>query len=138
MKSKTINPNVKSRFFYVAMIAILVSIGASLILSALSKNINLYLTPSEIVYSSQPLNNLIRVGGLVLPNSVRQFKNGLVTFDVSDGKEKVSVVYKGLLPGLFKPGKGVVVEGEWRNQTIEATQVLAKHDENYKPPKVVT
>ena len=119
------------------LIVLLVGTGVALIVSALNKNINLYLTPSELHQkSSSELKRVIKVGGLVEAHSVVYDKNGTITFKITDGKANVFVSYLGILPGLFQEGKGVVVEGRWENQQVNATLVLAKHDENYKPPKV--
>lgn len=131
------NKIIKGRFIYMILIVLLVGTGATLIITALNKNINLYLTPSELQQqTASELNRMIKVGGLVESHSVKYHKEGYVTFKITDGKASIFVTYRGLLPGLFEEGKGVVVEGHWKNQRIIATRVLAKHDEKYTPPKV--
>lgn len=131
------NKIIKGRFIYLVLIVFLVGTGVTLIITALNKNINLYLTPSELHQKSDhELSRMIKVGGLVQPNSVSYHKDGVITFKITDGKADVFVTYQGLLPALFEEGKGVVVEGHWTSQGIKASRVLAKHDENYTPPKV--
>lgn len=131
------NKYIRSRIYYVLMISLLVGVGVAMIIYALKENINLYLTPTEI-YTRQNLsaNKMIRLGGLIKPKSIEHGYNGHVKFTVTDGKNDVQVKYQGILPGLFKSGKGVVVEGYYQFGHLSATRVLAKHDENYKPPKV--
>ncbi|MEE2769471.1 MAG: cytochrome c maturation protein CcmE [Pseudomonadota bacterium] len=131
------NQTIKDRILYMVLIILLVGTGATLIITALNKNINLYLTPSEIYdKKNSQISNVVKVGGLVKNNSVVYHKNGVVDFQITDGIKVIPVSYLGLLPGLFKEGKGVVVEGHLMNKRIQASRVLAKHDENYKPPKV--
>lgn len=131
------NKIIKGRFIYLVLIVLLVGTGVALIIAALNKNINLYLTPSELKQkSAYELTRMIKVGGLVEPSSVTYQKDGVITFKITDGKANIFVTYQGLLPGLFEEGKGVVVEGHWTSRGINASRVLAKHDENYTPPKV--
>ena len=119
------------------LIILLVGTGVTLIITALNKNINLYLTPSELIQKSpSELSRMIKVGGLVKKNSLQYKKDGAVEFIITDGHAQTKVKYIGLLPGLFREGKGVVVEGQWLLDHLQASLVLAKHDENYTPPKV--
>ena len=111
----------------------ILSIGVFYILKSMKNEIQLYMTPSELVQYSG--NNHIQLGGLVLQHSTKHTKNG-VSFIVTDLKNQVKVYYQGLLPALFKENKGVVVIGDWNKKYVLATKVLAKHDENYMPPKV--
>ncbi len=110
--------------------------GAYLMLSAFDKNISFYVTPSEIMdYSS---SRQMRLGGLVLEKSVVRASNGLdVTFVVHDCVRRVPVSYYGLLPDLLQEGRGIVVIGTFKDGVFVAREVLAKHDENYTPPKVL-
>ncbi|MDG2348291.1 MAG: cytochrome c maturation protein CcmE [Gammaproteobacteria bacterium] len=131
------NETIKSRFLYMVLIILLVGTGVTLIITALNKNINLYLTPTELAQKSpNELYRMIKVGGLVAKDSVIYKKNGDVEFIITDTKSKTKVKYNGLLPGLFQEGKGVIVEGQWQSNYLQASLVLAKHDENYTPPKV--
>jgi len=103
---------------------------------ALRQNINLFYTPTQIVSGSAPLNKSLRVGGMVVKNSV--VRNGLtVGFQLTDFKQSVKVTYTGILPDLFREGQGVVVLGKVGGVgEIKAQEVLAKHDANYMPAEV--
>lgn len=115
-----------------------VAIAAFLILSALKDNINLYFTPSELKASANPHHATIRLGGMVKKGSVEREKDSLqVNFIITDFSHEIPIYYQGLLPNLFREGQGVVVQGQLQeNGLFQATTVLAKHDENYMPPKV--
>lgn len=114
------------------------SLAAALVLYALKQNINLFYTPTQITQGKAPYQQGIRVGGMVEKGSVIRAKDGLqVEFKISDLNQTITVVYTGILPDLFREGQGVVVEGQLVNsQRVQATQVLAKHDEKYMPPEV--
>ncbi|PJD90714.1 MAG: cytochrome c maturation protein CcmE [Legionella sp.] len=109
-----------------------------LILYALRQNISLFYTPTQIALGEAPLNHPIRVGGMVVLHSVIRDKKGLgVHFKLTDYEHTVTVFYQGILPDLFREGQGIVTQGVLkRDAYVEATQVLAKHDENYMPPEV--
>ena len=111
-----------------------VSIAAALVLNALNSNIALYVTPSEVAAGKAPHNAAFRIGGLVKNGSLR--RNDLtVHFVVTDTVREIPVAYTGILPDLFKEGKGAVVEGRLApDGQFVASEVLAKHDENYMPP----
>ena len=112
-----------------------VGIAAALVLNALNSNIALYVTPSEVKAGKAPQTKAFRIGGLVKEGSIRR-DNLTVHFTMTDLVQDIPVAYTGILPDLFKEGKGAVVqvkqitEGEYI-----ATEVLAKHDENYMPPE---
>lgn len=111
-------------------------ISASLVLSAFSDNLVFFHSPSDVVEKQLPVDKLFRIGGLVAEGSVR--KDGLTTeFSVTDLRHTVVVRYTGILPDLFREGQGVVANGrlDARGQFV-ASEVLAKHDENYMPPEV--
>lgn len=103
-----------------------------MILDALNQNINLYVTPSEIKLNSVNANKVFKVGGLVKQGSVWN-KNLTTFFTITDDKSEFNVQYQGVLPGLFREGKGVIIEGYFLEKKFIATNVLAKHDENYRP-----
>lgn len=125
----------KKRLTTVCVVSIAVMIATSLILYALKQNINVFSTPTELLSSTQSYH--ARLGGLVKKGSVRHDKNGLgVHFIVTDMHNDLPVYYQGVLPDLFREGKGVVAEGKMKDKLFIATQVLAKHDENYMPIKV--
>ncbi|HKB54374.1 MAG TPA: cytochrome c maturation protein CcmE [Ramlibacter sp.] len=111
-----------------------VSIAAALVLNALNSNIALYVTPSEVAAGKAPHNAAFRIGGLVKNGSLRR-DNLTVHFIVTDTVREIPVEYTGILPDLFKEGKGAVVEGRLApDGQFVASEVLAKHDENYMPP----
>ncbi|MDF1683161.1 MAG: cytochrome c maturation protein CcmE [Legionellaceae bacterium] len=109
----------------------------SLVLYALRQNISLFYTPTQISLGEAPKARLIHVGGRVVPGSVIRADDLGVKFKLTDTNQDVVVEYKGILPDLFREGQGIVTEGELLNNGIfKATQVLAKHDENYMSPEV--
>lgn len=110
---------------------------ATLVLNALNSNIALYVSPSDVVAGKQPADKVFRIGGIVKPDSVSREADGVtVSFVVTDTAANVPVHYKGILPDLFKEGKGVVAQGKLNaSGTFIAHEVLAKHDENYMPPE---
>jgi len=110
-----------------------VSIAAALVLNALNSNIALYVTPSEVAAGKAPKDAAFRIGGMVKEGSVRR-DNLTVHFVVTDTAKDIPVSYTGILPDLFKEGKGAVVQGRFQHGQFAASEVLAKHDENYMPP----
>jgi cytochrome c-type biogenesis protein CcmE len=116
-----------------ALIAI--SIAAVLILNALNSNIALYVTPSEVAAGKSPAGQVFRIGGMVKDGSVK--RDGLtVNFVITDMARDIPVAYTGILPDLFKEGKGAVIQGRLDpSGQFVASEVLAKHDENYMPPE---
>ena len=104
---------------------------------ALSQNINLFFTPTQIAKGDAPVAQMIRVGGMVADGTVDRDPQSLkVAFDVTDFDHNVRVTYEGILPDLFREGQGVVVQGRISGDQFIASEVLAKHDENYMPPEV--
>lgn len=118
----------------VAGIALL-AIAATLLLQAFQSNLVFFFSPTEVVEGKAPKEGNYRVGGLVVVDSI--VRNGTqVSFQVTDTANEMDVVFTGILPDLFKEGKGVVAQGkQGANGVFEADQVLAKHDENYMPPE---
>jgi cytochrome c-type biogenesis protein CcmE len=116
-----------------ALIAI--SVAAVLILNALNSNIALYVTPSEVAAGKSPAGQVFRIGGMVKDGSVK--RDGLtVHFVITDMVKDIPVAYTGILPDLFKEGKGAVIQGRLNpDGQFVASEVLAKHDENYMPPE---
>jgi cytochrome c-type biogenesis protein CcmE len=111
-----------------------VSIAAALVLNALNSNIALYVTPSEVAAGKSPKGQAFRIGGMVKEGSVKR-DNLTVHFVVTDTSKDIPVSYTGILPDLFKEGKGAVVQGRLgQDGHFTASEVLAKHDENYMPP----
>jgi cytochrome c-type biogenesis protein CcmE len=124
----------KKRAAVVAGGLVVVSVAAALVLNALNSNIALYVTPSEVAAGKTPKGQAFRIGGMVKDGSLRR-DNLTVHFVVTDTVKEVPVAYTGILPDLFKEGKGAVVQGRLGpDGNFTATEVLAKHDENYTPP----
>lgn len=112
-----------------------VSIATVLVMNALNSNIAFFVTPTEVVEGKAPQNKAFRIGGMVKEGSIRR-DNLTVHFTITDTAKEVPVLYSGILPDLFKEGKGAVVQGRINpDGTFAATEVLAKHDENYMPPE---
>ncbi len=113
------------------------SVAALLVLTALEDSIVFFYSPSDIAENDIAPRQTIRVGGLVAEDSVTHGDDNLVEFTVTDGVESVVVRFAGALPDLFREGQGVVVEGAFDDgRLFQASNVLAKHDENYMPPEV--
>ncbi|MDP2834709.1 MAG: cytochrome c maturation protein CcmE [Pseudomonadota bacterium] len=114
-----------------------IGIAAALILNAFQSNLVFFFSPTEVAAGKAPTDRAFRIGGLVEVGSVKRDAEGLkVRFVVTDTAKSMNVVYTGILPDLFKEGKGVVAEGKLgADGLFTATQVLAKHDENYMPPE---
>jgi len=131
------NPKYK-RLLILVLILIILGLATKLVLMALKENIIYFYTPNELreKYGEvENINNKIRIGGLVLKGSVIIDKN-ISIFKITDKKNEIKVFYKGQLPDLFREGQGIVAEGIFQDNKLIASQVLAKHDENYMPPEV--
>jgi len=115
----------------------LMAIAAALVLNAFQGNVVFFFSPSQVAAKQAPLEKTFRVGGMVEEGSLRRQSDGLtVRFIVTDTAQSIPVVYTGILPDLFKEGKGVVTQGRLGPDGVfRATEVLAKHDENYMPPE---
>lgn len=126
------------RMLLVGFIVIGASIATFLALAAFQKNLLYFYTPSQIQAGEAPTGYSFRVGGLVENGSVQRDPNSLaVRFTLTDGAAKVTVFYEGILPDLFREGQGIIAIGQLQPDGIfKATQVLAKHDENYMPPEI--
>ncbi len=129
----------KSRHKKLALIGgalAIIGIIAALVLNALNSNIALYITPTEVAAGKAPQGKLFRIGGLVKEGSIARQADGVtISFIITDTAKDIPVAYKGILPDLFKEGKGAVAQGKLNETgTFVATEVLAKHDENYMPP----
>lgn len=111
------------------------SITTALVANALSSSIAFFYTPTQVAANEAPRNKAFRIGGMVKEGSIRRVGDGLtVQFIVTDTAKEVPVAYQGILPDLFKEGKGAVVQGRIEDDgRFVATEVLAKHDENYMP-----
>jgi len=127
----------QKRFLFIAVGVVAVSMAVGLVLYALRGNVNLYFTPTQVFNNEAPHGRTFRIGGLVEEGSIKREKDGLtVNFVITDTHRSIPVVYKGILPDLFKEGKGVVAQGSVQaDGVMHADEVLAKHDENYMPPE---
>ena len=115
----------------------LVAVAAALVLNAFQGNVVFFFSPSQVAAKEAPLERTFRVGGMVEKGSLKRLADGLtVEFIVTDTAKSIPVVYTGILPDLFKEGKGVVTQGKLGTDGVfHASEVLAKHDENYMPPE---
>ena len=113
------------------------AVAAALVLNAFQSNLVFFFSPSQVAANEAPIGKRFRIGGLVEEGSIQRHESGLtVNFAVTDSAESIPVTYTGILPDLFKEGKGVVAQGKISaNGIFEADEVLAKHDENYMPPE---
>ncbi|MFA7399851.1 MAG: cytochrome c maturation protein CcmE [Sideroxydans sp.] len=127
----------QKRLTWIVLGVALVAASVGLVLFALKNNVSLYFTPTQVFNKEAPQGRNFRIGGLVEEGSVKRQNDGLtVHFNITDTAQKMGVVYKGILPDLFKEGKGVVAQGKIEADGIfHAEEVLAKHDENYMPPE---
>ncbi|MDA9164849.1 cytochrome c maturation protein CcmE [Alphaproteobacteria bacterium] len=131
------NPKYR-RLFIIILIVLTIALATQLVLIALRDNIIYFFTPNELKIKygdNENIKRKIRVGGLVLENSLVK-NNDIVNFTITDNKNEILVVFNGQLPDLFREGQGIVAEGNFKDNKLIATQVLAKHDENYMPPEV--
>lgn len=124
------------RFLWIGAGVVLLGVAATLVLNAFQSNLVFFFTPTQVAQKEAPQGRPFRIGGLVENGSLKRTPNSVdVSFVVTDTAMRVPVVYSGLLPDLFKEGKGVVAQGTLMpDGTFHATEVLAKHDENYMPP----
>ena len=125
----------KKRLATVLVLLLTSGLGSMLIIKALDSNLDFFFTPSEIFKNELPDNKRIKVGGMVLENSVTRDGTNII-FKITDYKESIQVEFDGIVPDLFKEGSGVVVLGYLDNEILKAEKVLAKHDENYMPPSL--
>ncbi|NIB44521.1 cytochrome c maturation protein CcmE [Pseudomaricurvus alkylphenolicus] len=132
------HPVRKQRLIMVIFIVVFASVAVGLMAYALRENINLFYPPAKIVSGEAPVDKRIRAGGCVLPGQVKRASDSLdVSFLITDGAANVEVHFTGILPDLFAEGEAVVVNGRLNGDGVfMATEVLAKHDENYTPPEV--
>jgi cytochrome c-type biogenesis protein CcmE len=125
----------QTRFALIAGGVLVLALAAAFVLNAFQNNLVFFFTPTQVLKGEAPKNKTFRIGGLVKVGSLQ--RNGTdVSFVVTDTAQEIPVRYSGLLPDLFKEGKGVVAQGRLDAQGLmTASEVLAKHDENYMPPE---
>ena len=127
----------QKRLMYITLGVAVLGVATALVLTAFNRNLVFFFTPTQVAAKEAPVDRTFRVGGMVEKGSVRRQPDGVtVQFAVTDTAKTIPVVYKGILPDLFKEGKGVVTQGRLGpDGTFVASEVLAKHDENYMPPE---
>ena len=125
----------QNRMVLVALLLSGAVLAITLLLQALGSNTNYFYSPTEVAEGKAPIGKTFRLGGLVAKGSVIR-KDMMVSFDVTDNKNKFTIEYTGILPDLFREGQGIITTGSLVGETFIATEVLAKHDENYLPPEV--
>lgn len=132
------HPKRKQRLILAGVLVVLSSTAVGLVSYALRGNINLFYPPADVVAGKAPTDRSIRVGGMVVEGSIQRSDTDLTTvFEVTDYQGVVAVSYTGILPDLFAEGEGVVASGQLSSDGVfMASEVLAKHDENYMPPEV--
>jgi len=133
-----VTPTRKRRLIAIGLILTRVGVASTIAFYSLQQNLLYFQSPSEIAEVAMPPGRQFRLGGLVKPDSVDRAKDGLSThFIVTDGPAEIVVQYVGTLPDLFREGQGVIARGALNEEGMfMATEVLAKHDENYMPPEV--
>jgi cytochrome c-type biogenesis protein CcmE len=125
------------RFAWIAAAVAVLGVAVALVLNAFQSNLVFFFSPSQVAANEAPQGRPFRIGGMVEAGSLQRVPNTLeVKFVVTDMAQRVPVVYSGLLPDLFKEGKGVVAQGALgADGMFHASEILAKHDENYMPPE---
>ncbi|MDO9586924.1 MAG: cytochrome c maturation protein CcmE [Brevundimonas sp.] len=131
------SPKARRRLWVVAAVAPVLALAVGLSLYAMRDNVTFFFSPSEATVDTAPAGRVVRLGGLVEAGSVVRGANGEVAFAVTDNVATTRIVFQGDLPDLFREGQGVVTQGTFLpDRSFRATQVLAKHDENYMPREV--
>ena len=129
------SPKARRRLWVVAVVAPVLAVAVGLSLYAMRDSVTFFFSPSDVAAEKAPKERTFRIGGLVEDGSVKR-DGVMVHFVVTDTAHKMPVVYQGILPDLFKEGKGVVAQGKLGTDGVfRASEVLAKHDENYMPPE---
>ncbi|MCK5831195.1 MAG: cytochrome c maturation protein CcmE [Methylococcales bacterium] len=131
-------PKRKKRLYIILALVFGTGIAVGLTMYALNQNINLFYSTSQVADGEAPVGTRIRVGGMVVKNSIKRSKDSLqVSFGITDYGKPITVSFTGILPDLFREEQGIIAQGKMDNQGIfQADEVLAKHDENYMPPEI--
>ena len=133
------NPRRKKRLILLVVMVLGIGVATGLALQAFNENLMFFFSPTQVVAGEAPDNHTFRMGGLVVPGSIKREEGDInVRFDLTDSDKSVTVHYGGILPDLFREGQGIVVKGRLGGSKggFIAEEVLAKHDENYMPPEV--
>jgi cytochrome c-type biogenesis protein CcmE len=127
----------QKRLIFILLGLVALGLAAWLVFNALGSNMSYFYSPTEVVQKKAPQDHLFRLGGMVVKGSVQRGQELTVRFAVTDTANVVNVEYTGILPDLFEEGQGVIAQGKLgKNGVFVASEVLAKHDENYMPPEV--
>ena len=128
----------QKRFVFIGLGLVVLGVATALVLNAFQSNLVFFFTPTQVANGEVPKGRSFRIGGMVEDGSIKREGDGLtVHFVVTDTAKRVPVTYKGILPDLFKEGKGAVAQGQLGTDgTFIASEVLAKHDEEYMPPEI--
>lgn len=125
------------RLLWLAALLLAVAGAVYAVLQAFNDNMVFFYTPTQIQANEAPAGRAYRLGGMVVAGSLQRESGSLtMRFSVTDNTQSVPVTYTGVTPDLFKEGKGVVAQGQMKDGVFQATEILAKHDENYMPPKL--
>ena len=126
------------RFLGICLVLLSVGLASFFILKSFQDNLLYYLTPSEVTAGKAPNDREFRIGGLVVNGSFYRETGSLTSqFVLTDGSASIEVSYKGILPDLFREGQGIIAKGKFNSTDLFlASEVLAKHDENYMPPEI--
>ena len=125
------------RLLLILLTIVIIFSAILLILYNTKENVSFFYTPSEINKSDMASDKIIRIGGFVENNSFNKISSSLFKFRITDEKKSILVTYNGILPDLFREGQGAVIEGFFEHNNIfKATEVFAKHDENYMPANI--
>ena len=126
------------RFLGIFLVLLTVGLASFFILKSFQDNLLYYLTPSEVIAGKAPEDREFRIGGLVVTGSFFRQTGSLTSqFVLTDGSASIEVSYKGILPDLFREGQGIIARGKFNSANLFiASEVLAKHDENYMPPEI--
>lgn len=131
------HPKRQQRLYIVLFVVVVASLGISLVLYLLEQNKNFFYSPTDFLSADIDKDSTIRVGGCVVYGSIERSGDNLdMTFDITDGSNQVTVRFDKIVPDLFAEGEAAVAIGRAVDGQVVATDVLAKHDENYMPPEV--
>lgn len=127
----------RQRLVVIGLAALLLGGAAALILTALEDTIAFFISPTDVAAGELEPGRNFRVGGLVVDGSIERLADGTVRFGITDTAHEVRVIYRGILPDLFREGQGIVAQGTLDDAMVfQASEILAKHDENYMPKEV--
>lgn len=127
----------KQRIFFIGCSMVLLAASVALIAIALEDSITFFYTPTELLEKNIAAGESVRIGGMVVEGSINSNSDGTIYFLVTDFSNTIAVTFKGITPDLFAEGQGVIAEGILGAQgSLDAERILAKHDENYKPPEI--